>query len=227
MVTKSSSLLCREILSSNVIAGNKLYVYVYELPMHVTQGSVGLSKSWNSSFDFSDPEKSWNWTLVLKSDENVSCCPGQPSRWLGRFCYVIHLKLNTCIFFVECRLQIIDYMSMCDLAALVVWRHSQGFRMLVRTSVFSLVNSAVNMALPTFAALRRAAASCAAPLLLGARRCRSVSPVRTELSSKPAARRCCGQLLGQTDGRTPDRCMDPACSAYFVSGDNNVLCNDT
>jgi len=45
-------------------------------------------------------------------------------------------------------------------------------------SVFSLVNSAVNMILTTFAAERRAAA-------LGARRFRSISPART--SSKPAA----------------------------------------
>jgi len=45
------------------------------------------------------------------------------------------------------------------------------------------------MTLPAFAAERRAAA----PLLLGAdsRRCRSIFPARTALSSKPAARRCC------------------------------------
>jgi len=43
------------------------------------------------------------------------------------------------------------------------------------------------MTLPAFAAERRAAA----PLLLGARRCRSLSPARMALSSKPAARRCC------------------------------------
>jgi len=49
-------------------------------------------------------------------------------------------------------------------------------------SVFSLVNSAVNMILTTFAAERRAAA-------LGARRFRSISPAHTALStsSKPAA----------------------------------------
>jgi len=49
-------------------------------------------------------------------------------------------------------------------------------------------SSAVNMTLPAFAAKRRAAA----PLLLGtgALRCRSISPARTALSSKPAARRC-------------------------------------
>jgi len=41
------------------------------------------------------------------------------------------------------------------------------------------------MAVPAIAAERRAAA----PLLLGARRCRSISPTHTALSSKPAARR--------------------------------------
>jgi len=40
--------------------------------------------------------------------------------------------------------------------------------------VFSLVNSAVNMTLPAFAAERRAAARAAALLLPGARRCRSI-----------------------------------------------------
>jgi len=64
--------------------------------------------------------------------------------------------------------------------------------------VFSLVNSAVNLAVPAFFAERRAAA----PLLLGARRCRSISLARTALSSKPAARRCCGRMMGQTDKQT-------------------------
>jgi len=63
----------------------------------------------------------------------------------------------------------------------------------------SVLFSAVNMVLPTFAAERRAAA----PLLLGARRCQSISPVvHTALSSKPAARRFCDRLMGQTDGWT-------------------------
>jgi len=44
------------------------------------------------------------------------------------------------------------------------------------------------MALPAFAAERRAAAH----LLLGARRCRLIFPAGTALSSKPAARRYCG-----------------------------------
>jgi len=50
-------------------------------------------------------------------------------------------------------------------------------------TVFSLVNSAVNVTLPAFADERRAAA----PLLLGAgaRRC----PAHTALSSKPTASR--------------------------------------
>jgi len=57
--------------------------------------------------------------------------------------------------------------------------------------VFNLVNSAVSRALSAFAAERRAAA----PLLLDARRCRSLSPARTALSSKPVARRCCGRMM--------------------------------
>jgi len=72
-------------------------------------------------------------------------------------------------------------------------------------SVFSLVDSAVSMALPAFAAERRSAT----PLLLGARprRFRSLSPARTALSSKLAARRYCGRMMGQTNGRT-DRWTD-------------------
>ena len=77
-------------------------------------------------------------------------------------------------------------------------------------SVFSLVNSAVNMTLPAFAAERRAAA----PLLLsaGARRCRSPSSARGALSSKPSARRCrfVARKNRRTDGRTLDRFVDPA-----------------
>jgi len=69
-------------------------------------------------------------------------------------------------------------------------------------SVFSLVNSAVNRALPAFAAERRAAA----PLLLDASRCRSTYPARTALSSKPSGRR----MMELTDGRTPDRDIDLA-----------------
>jgi len=61
------------------------------------------------------------------------------------------------------------------------------------------------MALPAFAAECRAAA----PLLLGDRRCGAISPASTALSSKPAARSCCGRMTGQTDRqtdrRTPDR----------------------
>ena len=45
------------------------------------------------------------------------------------------------------------------------------------------------------------------PLLLGARRCRSISPACTALSSKPVARRCWDR---RTDRRTPDRYVDPA-----------------
>jgi len=69
----------------------------------------------------------------------------------------------------------------------------------MKLSVFSLVNSAVNMTLPAFAAECRAADRAAALLLPGALRCRSISFARTALSSKPAARRCCVGLMGQTD----------------------------
>jgi len=62
------------------------------------------------------------------------------------------------------------------------------------------------MVLPAFAVERRAAA----PLLLGACRFQSISPSRTAPSSKPAARRFCDRLMGQTDGRTFDRYVDPA-----------------
>jgi len=50
--------------------------------------------------------------------------------------------------------------------------------------------SAVNITLPAFVAGRRC------------RRCRSISPARTALSSKPAARRGCCRLTGQTDRQT-------------------------
>jgi len=69
----------------------------------------------------------------------------------------------------------------------------------MKLSVFSLVNSTVNMTLPAFAAERHAEARAAALLLPGARRCRSISFARTALSSKPAARHCCVRLMGQTD----------------------------
>ena len=80
-----------------------------------------------------------------------------------------------------------------------------------------LPESAVNVTRLAFAAERRAAA----PLCLGARgdrRCRSISPARTALSSKPAACRGCGRVTGQTDrqadgqadGRTLDRFIDAA-----------------
>jgi len=57
------------------------------------------------------------------------------------------------------------------------------------------------LALPAFAAERRAEARVAAPLLLDARRFQSISPAHMALSSKPAARRCCGRIMGQRDGR--------------------------
>jgi len=67
-----------------------------------------------------------------------------------------------------------------------------------------LPTSALNVTLLAFAAERRAAA----PLLVGARRrrrCRSIhSTAPTALSRKPTARRGCGQMMGQTDRKSPD-----------------------
>jgi len=61
-------------------------------------------------------------------------------------------------------------------------------------SAFSLVTLLSTLHLLLSAVMRVRAA---APLLLGARRCRSTSRVRTALSSKPAAHRCCGRMTGQ------------------------------
>ena len=56
------------------------------------------------------------------------------------------------------------------------------------SNIISIINSAVNMTLATFAVEHHAAA----PLLLGARHFRSISPTCTAPSSKPAKHRCCG-----------------------------------
>ena len=85
--------------------------------------------------------------------------------------------------------------------------------------MFSLLNMAVNMTLPAFAAERRAAAPCCVTVacccwVSEARRRRSISPARTALNSKPAARRCCSRMMGQTDGRTDIRPFHRPCSAY-------------
>ena len=79
-------------------------------------------------------------------------------------------------------------------------------------SARNLANSAVNVTLPAFAAERRAAAP-------GDRRFRSISPARTALSSKPAARRCCGRM-GQTDGQTDARPLHRPCSAHCAGNAN-------
>jgi len=78
------------------------------------------------------------------------------------------------------------------------------------------------MALPAFAAQRRAAACAAAPLLLGDRRCGAISPARTALSSKPAARSCCGRMTGQTDRQTDTRPLNRPCSAHEVGSANKL-----
>ena len=100
----------------------------------------------------------------------------------------------------------------------------QPWHQTCQKSVFSLVRSAVNMTLSAFAAERRAAA----PLLLGARRCRSIFPARTALSSKPAARRRCGRMMGradrQTDRQTDAQPLHRPCSAYYAGSVNNYRC---
>jgi len=57
-------------------------------------------------------------------------------------------------------------------------------------------------------------APCYGPVLL--RRNRSISPTRRTHSSKPAAL-CCSGRMGQTDGQSPYRYIDPA----YYAGSNN------
>jgi len=71
-------------------------------------------------------------------------------------------------------------------------------------SAFSLINSAVNITLPTFAAKHRAAA----PLLLGA--WHPPRSINMALSSKPTKHHCSGQTMGQTDTQTPDHVINRA-----------------
>jgi len=60
-----------------------------------------------------------------------------------------------------------------------------------------------------FGFLRRLSTWHCPHLLLSAVACyRVISPVRGALSSKPAARRCCRQSMGQTDRRTDRRTLD-------------------
>jgi len=61
--------------------------------------------------------------------------------------------------------------------------------------LFLILTSAVNVTLLAFAAECRAVASAAGSTAGG---------VRTVLSRKPTARRGCGRMMGQTDGRTHD-----------------------
>jgi len=78
------------------------------------------------------------------------------------------------------------------------------------------------MALPAFAAECRAAA----PLLLGASRCRPISPVRMALSTRQQTRRPPRLRSNdgsdkRTDGRTPDRCVDPVLHTCGQAGGGN------
>ena len=98
-------------------------------------------------------------------------------------------------------------------------------RVTLTSLCLQLPTSAVNMALPACVAERRAADSrcgAAAAGRPGSRRCRSITPARTALSSKPAAHRCCGRMMGQTDGRTDARPFHRPRSAYYASSGNNL-----
>ena len=77
--------------------------------------------------------------------------------------------------------------------------------------------------MPAYAAERRAVA----PLLLGAgsRRCQSITPARTALSSKPVARRCCCRSMEQTDGRTLDSFIYPAVRSMGAVSLNKLQVN--
>ena len=80
---------------------------------------------------------------------------------------------------------------------------------------------AANVILPAFAAERRAADSL---LLIAGASCRSISPARGSLSSKPAARRCRSMGHRQTDGRI-SYCFIDFWSAYYAASVNNGACN--
>jgi len=86
------------------------------------------------------------------------------------------------------------------------------------TSQFSLVNSAVNVTLPAFAAVRRAAGAVAAER----RRCRSICPGREALRSKTAAA-VVRQWDRQTDGRTDARPLHRPCSTYYAGSVSNAV----
>jgi len=74
------------------------------------------------------------------------------------------------------------------------------------------------MTLPAFVAERRAAATML--MGAGARRCRSLSPARTALSSKPAARRCrCDRWDRQTDRRKDARPFQKPCTAGSINNE--------
>ena len=88
-----------------------------------------------------------------------------------------------------------------------------------------LPTSADNVALPAFAAARRAAAR----LLLGAGRAAiDRSHGRRAHSSKPAAGACGGRMAQtdrQTDGGTPDRCIDSAPHTTWTVPTNIFSCS--
>jgi len=79
-----------------------------------------------------------------------------------------------------------------------------------------LPTSADNVTLPAFAADCRARSRCCRAAHGG----QTISTGRRAHGSKPAAAACGGQMMGQTDGRTLYRYIDPA--AYYAS---SVMCN--
>ena len=78
--------------------------------------------------------------------------------------------------------------------------------------------SAVNVALPAFAAARHAAAPCGRGA--GCAAINRYIPTRRAHSSKPAAR-CCSWRMGQTDGWTDAVRLHRLYSAYYAGNANN------
>ena len=84
------------------------------------------------------------------------------------------------------------------------------FRKANKSVCVQLPTSTVNVTLLAFAAERRAAVPCCGAAAAGRPATAAVVRYLLALSSKPAARRACGRMLGQTSGRTPYRFIDPA-----------------
>jgi len=146
------------------------------------------------------PSSPFYHTLGDWRDTSQLGLPDFPRRNTGEFCPSIHPSpvRPMCRYIIPCMLPSGHKFHISS-------EYCQNFnrpKIESNPSLFSLVNSAVNMTLPAFAAERRAAGPG----------CGAVDRylARTALSSKPAARRCCVRLTnGHMDGRTPDRFIDP------------------